>query len=479
MGIDLGTSGVKVVVSSPDKGVLAQSTRRYETQSMAPGFVEQNPQDWLNGTLAAISDIDKRLLKQVKGIGFTGQMHAAIPTDEHFQPMARAMLWFDTRSQDEAKQLVLQLNKLGDRYRGFKPDPTLPLSKIRWLVNNGQLDWNGVRYVLGAKDWLRTQFGGTAKTDCSEASGTQLFDGHTLNWDPILVQISGISINQLPEIVSPIYEDGTVYAKLAAQTGLPEGCPLYVGGGDFPTAMGLFEFQPGDVVINIGSSGQIAISEGELRGDINSIYFASVYAGRWLKLIPLLAVGIALTWWQSISGKKEMNSEFSEDRADPIRRPMVLFLPQIAGERSWNSNPIHSGGFFGLRAENTHEDLSRAVFEGISMSIREACEVLLGRSKFSQGRVFVTGAREFTGKMAPEISSVLGIPVILRSFVEPTAEGAAFLALRGAKGDEKGSVPDQWFKEFTVLPDPKVSLRYQQLYPYYQRARNLQEALWA
>ncbi|UOF92906.1 hypothetical protein LSG31_17020 [Fodinisporobacter ferrooxydans] len=477
MGIDLGTSSVKVIVSDWKQGIVARSIRSYDVQTPAFGYAEQNPNEWLHATIAAILEINTDILQQIAGIAFTGQMHAVLAIDESFRPLTPAMLWFDTRAHVEAQTLAreFRVKKLG--CGDLVPDPTLPLSKIRWLRDKGNLDWSKAIYVIGAKDWIRCQFGGSLLTDGSEASGTQLFDVLAHDWDQSLVQAAGIEIQNLPKVVSSTSVDGGLCSGIAKQTRLPEGCPLFVGGGDFPTAMGLLDFTSGDVVINIGTAGQIATRTNSLRRKSGFTRFAEVHSKGWLELIPLLSIGLCMTWWHGILGNSGRDRVWpSGSSKRPSTHPLV-FLPQIAGERPWHPNPVSFGGFLGLRAEHSTDDLSLAVMEGVVMSVREAFDQLLGPSEMASGRIFLTGSREFTLLMAEEISSALGRPIRVRHFTEPTAEGAAYLAFLGNKVADGTISPSQWSTETTVAPNAVKMEHYQSLYRLYQRARGLQSEL--
>ena len=481
MGIDIGTSSVKVVVADWQRGLLARSVRGYRVLQPSPGYAEQNPQDWLESAIAAIRDIDADLLQQVAGISFAGQMHAVVAVDEKFQPLTNALLWFDTRAQPIVDRLTGEVQ--ASSAQTLQPDPTLPLAKIRWLHDCGQPDWRQVRYVLGAKDWVRCQFGGSARTDYSEASGTQLLNVQKLDWDKGLVHCAGLTPGQLPGVTHAASPDGQLSPELARRTGLPEGCPLFVGGGDLPVAMGLLDLGLGDVAINIGTSGQIVRRVECATSRKGCSYFASARLAGWLELIPLLSVGMSLKWWYGILGESVQAAVQSahSGKLGATERPPLLFLPHLAGERPWHQHPLSSGGFWGLRTEHDAKDLSQAVLEGLALSLYEAYQTLWGEQggKGSAGRIFLTGSQEFTQLLGDELSAVVGQPLYVRRYAEPTAQGAAFLAWLGLRGQVQGQPPNHWANEEVVSPDSEKAVHYKQLYPRYLRARELQAQLWS
>ena len=493
MGIDLGTSSVKVVALDWNRGIVAQSSEKYEVLSPCPGYAEQNPMDWFEATVTAIRKIDKEILNQIAAIAFTGQMHAVFPVDHQLRPMYNALLWFDSRSKPQAEAINRWLQSLkDDRYRTVSSDPTLPLAKIRWLQENADIDWIKVRCLMGAKDWLRCKFGGSLLTDVSEASGTQLLNETARNWDSILLRAAGISIEQLPTVTSSTNLDGTLSDSLAKQTGLPKGCPLIVGGGDFPVTMSLFHLEPIDIVINIGTSGQVAsqVTASSRRNCGGLNYFSQAISEEWLQVVPLLSVGMCISWWENIlnvssNGKTHYMDMFSSDSSGPENEILssdasarLLFLPQISGERSWIDDPLSSGSFLGLRKDHNARDLSLAIVQGLAMSIREAYQSLTSHSIMQEHRFYLTGSHKFTSMLAVEISSALGQPLFIRTFAEPTAQGAGLLAFLGAKiVASQGVLPSQWTKEEQIVPNLLKQRYYEDTYPLYLKARKVVSSL--
>lgn len=469
MGIDLGTSSVKIVVTDLTGHIQANSRQSYSTERLREEVEEQDANEWLKATITAIKMIDLCILQNIRSIAFTGQMHAVIPVDSFYYPLGKALLWFDHRAYLEAEKIRVKLNHSNvSRYTSIQPDETFPLAKLMWLHDHMKSEWNSIRYFLGAKDWLRCQFGGSAVTDHSEASGTQLFDEETWNWDSYLVNISGITVSQLPTIQSSISKDGVVSTTMSERTGLPAGCPLIVGGGDFPCVAGLVQLQSNDVLINIGTSCQVASIFPKENNVSKVTKFARVDQQGYLYFVPLLSFGMCIEWLSSI-----VNEDVYEKLACGLAsHSSLLFLPQLTGERDWHPDRLYSGAFLGLTSKHGVDDFVSAVIQGMVMSVKEAYEIMQVNHEH-HGRVIVTGTKSFTDALAIEIGSVLNSCIEVFHFKEPTAEGAALLAVRAISDVTKVLYDPHLISSYQVEPNMDKVDWYCKYYPLYKRARKI------
>lgn len=462
MGIDVGTSGLKVVVVDHNLHVLAWREQSYGFNAPYKGWAEQPPQIWVDAAVSAIRHIDWNLRQRVRGIGFTGQMHGVVVVDENGVPLNNALLWFDHR----ADMLARELEVVGPN--GVAVDPTLPLAKIIWLRRNAAINWARARFIVGVKDWVRIQFGGSVLTDFSEASGTQMFDLEKKDWDRSLVALAGLEVNMLPRIVSSGVADGEISKQMADLIGIPLGCTLFVGSGDLSAAVGCLDLNEGDVFINLGTSGQVGMWGKPLKRQSVS-RFADLQGQQELQLIPLLAIGMVTKWWSTIVGTKFFDFEPSH------AEPPIVFLPYISGERGWNPHPLASGGFYGLRMGHRSEDLGQAVIEGVAMSIREAYDFLV-QGHLRNQRVFLISSQQFGDFLKNDIAAVLGQPILMPRLVAPSAQGAARVAAHGTRGnDELVSThsSDSIEMEGVEPLDLRIQ-RYRRLYPIFGYLRKAQ-----
>lgn len=467
MGIDLGTSSVKVVVTDLSGTIQAISRQRYSIDLVKEDVEEQNADDWLMATITAVRHIEPKVLRNIRSIAFTGQMHAVVPVDSSYRPLAKALLWFDHRAYLEVEILRAKLMNCKDsRYTHVQLDETLPLAKILWLQHQMNEQWSDIRCFLGAKDWLRCQFGGSAVTDFSEASGTQMFDEEMWIWDRYLIELAGIQVSQLPLIQSSFSIDGIVSPRMAELTGLPAGCSLLVGGGDFPCVAGLIKLKSNDVLINIGTSCQIATILPKEQGKIKESRFARVDQLGWLTVVPLLSFGMCIDWLSTIIG----SDVYGKLKDVSTQNSPLLFLPQISGERSWHPHRLNAGAFLGLTSKHGPDDMVSAVIEGMVMSVKEAY-IRLQEHPLLNGRIILMGTKSFTDALAKEISAALNSSIYVYHFIEPTAEGAAFLAKRSLLGQDMSSMDQNGIPFHQVEPHAQRVEWYMKYYPIYERAR--------
>lgn len=229
LGIDLGTSGVKVVLINDAHEVLGTGHAGLTVQSPQPGWSEQDPADWIAATCAAIADL-KQPLDKVAGIGLSGQMHGAVCLDSADAVLRAAILWNDGRAADEATALDSdpQFHAITGNivFAGF----TAP--KLVWMQRHEPDLFARTRRVLLPKDYLRLWLTGEAISDMSDASGTAWFDPARRDWSDQLLAATGMDRSMMPALAEGSEVAGHLRAERASELGLPAGIPVAGGAGD-------------------------------------------------------------------------------------------------------------------------------------------------------------------------------------------------------------------------------------------------------
>jgi xylulokinase len=385
LGVDLGTSGVKVVAVDDAGAVVETHTCSYPLQTPRPGWTEQRPDDWWDATLEAVRTVGARVGGQVVGIGLSGQMHGMVALDRHGAVLRPAILWNDNRNAAECDLLLDRVGGL-DGLLGLTNNAALPgytIGKILWLREHEPEVFARLEVVLNPKDHLRWRLTGERVTDVSDASGFGALDVRHRRWSSDLMTALDLPGSMLPPVVESDAPAGRLTAEAAALTGLPVGTPVVAGGGDSvlqTTSMGIVS--PGTLGITLGTAGILGAAvehcpdnpQGRLQISCGN------EAGRWHVMGVALSTGGALQWWTDALRAlvpDASNATVTElATRSPVGARGVRFLPYLVGERAPHVDPDARATFVGLDLGHDLTDLSRAVLEGALLNLREIRDVM-------------------------------------------------------------------------------------------------------
>lgn len=236
IGIDLGTSAVKLLLMDEEGQIKNEISREYPLEFPQPGWSQQNPEDWkaavLEGVPALLEGFDK---SQVAGIGAGGQMHGLVVLDEHDQVIRPAILWNDGRTAQEVDYLneVVGREKLSAltaniAFAGF----TAP--KILWMKKHEPENFARIRKIMLPKDYINYILTGVHCTDYSDASGMLLLDVEHKCWSREMLDICGITESQMPKLFESYEAVGTLLPEMAQKLGLPENVVVCAGAATTP-----------------------------------------------------------------------------------------------------------------------------------------------------------------------------------------------------------------------------------------------------
>ena len=444
LGLDLGTSGVKVVALGRDGQTVAQTTRTYPLLTPQPGWTEQRPQDWAEATLAALREVAGHL--QAAGhtplaLGLSGQMHGAVFLDARGEVIRPAPLWNDQRTADAVAEIETEvprpelIARTGNRaVTGFQ------LPKVLWLRQAEPENFARTRQVLLPKDYLGHVLTGQMHTEPSDASGVGALNLASKTWDQGVLDALGLSAELFPEVIASTAVSGHLSAEMAAQTGLPAGLPVVAGGGDNAAAgvaLGLSSLRPQTGSVSLGTSGVLFVPlvrpTPDPEGRVH--LFAHADGGYNLLGVTLSAAG-ALQWFRDrLAPDASFETLIAEAASVPGGADGVTFLPYLAGERSPYMNPDLRASWTGLTLAHGRGHLVRALLEGTAFALADAYEVM--RPFSSVHTLLATGGGARSDLWLGLVSGALGMEV-RRTVSEPgAAEGAALLAFPTA-----GFAPD-------------------------------------
>jgi xylulokinase len=470
IGIDLGTSAVKLILMDRDGRILSTVSKSYPIEYPHSGWSQQNPEDWLRETIAGVKELLRGFdPKQVAGIGAGGQMHGLVVLDCYDKVIRPAILWNDGRTARETEYLntVIGKEKLtaltgNIAFAGF----TAP--KLLWMRENEPELFAKINKIMLPKDYITYMLTGVFATDCSDASGTLLFDVKNRCWSREMCDICGVRPEQLPKAFESYEVVGTLRPDMAARLGLPDTVKVVAGAGDnAAAAVGTGTVGDGECNLSVGTSGTVFISGKAFGVDEHNALHAFGHAdGSWHLLGCMLSAGSSNKWFQeSILGNADLSQVGAEIKDDMLGRNEVYFLPYLMGERSPINDPFARGTFIGMTAATTQTDMTQAVLEGVAFAFRDMLEAAktigytITRSKICGG-----GAKNPLWRRI--FANVLGLELDILAAEEGPAYGGAMLAAVGCGEYRSVEACAQSLVKVvdTVKPEPELTARYQERY---------------
>lgn len=473
IGIDLGTSAVKLLLMEGNGKIVRVTSREYPLYFPHPGWSQQNPEDWykqsMDGLCELLDGIDK---SQVAGISFGGQMHGLVVLDENDQVIRPAILWNDGRTFRENDYLnqVIGKEKLSEytaniSFTGF----TAP--KILWMKNNEPENFARIKKIMLPKDYLAYRLTGVHCTDVSDASGMLLFDVKNRCWSEEMCEICGVHKEQLAKVYESYETVGTLLPEIAQNLGLPETVKVAAGAGDnAAAAVGTGTVGNGQCNISLGTSGTIFISSDQFAMDKNNALHAFAHAdGHYHLMGCMLSAASCNKWWMDeIIGTKDYGTE--QAAITKLGENHVYFLPYLMGERSPHNDPDARGTFIGMTMDTSRADMTQAVLEGVAFALRDSFEIAkslgiqINRTKICGG-----GAKSILWKKI--IANVLNVKVDVPETEEGPGYGAAILAAVAC--GEYASVEEAAQKLLkvvdTVEPDAELAAKYEKRYAQFKQ----------
>ena len=383
LGIDLGTSELKLALVDATGALVASAGAPLTVSRPHPHWAEQHPHDWWDALVAAANALRGRhpdAWDAVRAIGLSGQMHGAVLVDEERRVLRPAILWNDTRSSAQCEELVRRLPSLPE-IAGNLAMPGFTAPKLLWVAEHEPAIFRRIGQVLLPKDWLRWRLTATAVSDMSDAAGTLWLDVGRRAWSPQLLQAGGMTLAQMPAVVEGSDVSGHLQRDAAIALGLPEGLPVAGGGGDnAASAVGIGATQPGQGFLSLGTSGVLFVVTDRHRPNPASAVHAFCHAlpGRWHQMSVMLSAASCLQWVTRLTGSASESAllERVEALTDAERDRAPLFLPYLSGERTPHNDPHAAGAFFGMDNDTDAARLGHAVIEGVAFGLADGLQAL-------------------------------------------------------------------------------------------------------
>ena len=476
LGIDLGTQQLKVIaVDGASAAVLGSVQSAVENLTPAPGWLEQNPDDWWQALCQLTRDLKAKLgfsSEAIAGIGLSGHMHSIVPLRADGNPAHNCIVWADTRSSEQAQRLAItSAEKL------WNPSiAPYSLNKILWLREHRPRVFEEVSSFLFSKDYLRYRMTGALGTDSSDASGSLMWDFAIREWDAALLAEFDLAPSLLPTVRQSSEIAGALSAEAASDLGLAAGTTVAYGGGDCPCAVvGSGTVDAGTLLINAGTAVQVIEMRDQPspfspRTSVRYLFELGV-EGKCFAIGALNSAGHSLEWWRALVDERLSYAEFDALAAEaPSSDEGPLFLPYLQGTGTPYLRDGAYGSFVQLSATADQRALTRAVMDGVAFGIKHCAEALVNDESFADKKFLFTGGVPKSPLMREILANVFGGEIRCRSFSDMSALGAAAHAAvaAGIRSDAQSFLADFDYGEITVTATPALQAQYAASYERYK-----------
>ena len=480
IGIDLGTSGVKLILVDEIGRIHRQQTESYPIAFPHPGWSEQSPEDWWDAVVRGLKTLTDGIdVSLVKGIGTGGQMHGLVALDENDNVIRPAILWNDGRTAADVDYLNNEIGKdvLAERtaniaFAGF----TAP--KLLWMRREEPENFARIRRICLPKDYLTLKLTGILATDYSDASGMLLLDVKNKDWSDEMLALCSLTREQMPKLMESYEIVGELSKTASEETGLPQTVKVAAGAGDnAAAAVGTGTVKDGDCNLSLGTSGTLFIASDTFGVDpANALHSFAHASGRYHLMGCMLSAASCNAWLcDNILKTKDYAGEQKDITEDKLGNNHVYFLPYLMGERSPINDTNSRGTLIGMTMDTSRADIVQAVLEGVAFALRDSLEVARDLG-LTVNRSCLCGGGARSPLWRTILANVLNVTLEIPQTEEGPSMGGAMLAMVGCGLYPTVEACCDALVHITtrVEPTPELTARYE---ARYQQFRKLYPAL--
>ena len=471
LGLDLGTSGLKAILTDETGTVIATAEHGYPNPHPQTGWSEQDPADWITACEAAFDDLSAQApaaLRDLRGIGLSGHMHGATLIDAQDTVLRPCILWNDTRAASEAAWLDAQPEMQAITGNIVFPGFTAP--KLLWLETHEPALFAKIAKVLLPKDYLRLWLTGGHVGDMSDSAGTSWLDVGARDWSAQALATGHMRHDQMPSLVEGSAPSGELRDTLRQRWGLQHTVIVAGGAGDnAAAACGAGCFREGQGFVSLGTSGVLLAAKDRYAPDAASAVhtFCHAVPDRWYQMGVILAATDCLNWLSRTLGQDPV--ALINQLPQTISGPSdLMFLPYLSGERTPHNDAKLRGGFIGLDVAHGPADMTQAVIEGVGFALRD-CLTALSGTDTTLTSVIAMGGGARSHYWLETLASTLNLPLSIPSGGEfGAALGAARLGIAASTGGTLSDIMTQPDIAKTIDPRADLTERYAARYQTYR-----------
>lgn len=476
IGIDLGTSAVKLLLMDETGKVLNIVSKEYPLSFPNPGWSEQNPSDWWAQSRAGLKELTANVDKNsIAGISFGGQMHGLVVLDENDEVIRPAILWNDGRTQKETDYLNNEIGKEKlSRLTGNIAFAGFTAPKILWLKANEPQNFAKIKKIMLPKDYIAYRLTGEFSTDYSDASGMLLLDVKNKCWSKEMLEICGVKEEWMPKLYESYEKTGTLKPDVAEELGFPAECIVAAGAGDnAAAAIGTGTVGAGKCNLSLGTSGTLFITSDKFGVDPHNALHSFDHAdGAYHLMGCMLSAASCNNWWM----KDILHTDDFADEQKPLDEEgrlgenHVYFLPYLMGERSPHNDPSARASFIGMSMDTSRADMLQAVFEGVAYGLRDSLEVARSLGVAPE-RTTICGGGAKSPLWRKIVANIMNMKVDTVEVEEGPAYGGAILAAvaDGCFNNVEEATAKIVKKKDTTEPDLVLVEKYEQGYQKFKK----------
>ena len=474
LGIDFGGGSSKITLLDTTGVIVAENTVEYPTLYPAPLACEQSPEDWISAltkNVRAIFEKSGVAPKDILCVAIDSATHTSLITDGDKKPLRNAMHWTDSRSRAQAEALRARMGDAIFDKTFHRPDTIWTLPQLLWLKENEPENVNKTRHIFFEKDYIRYFLTGVFCTDYIEAEGSMLFDCRKMKWDEELCALAGVSPDALPPIVSPTDTVGTVTKEASRATGLLEGTPVICGTTD--TCMEVFAsgaVSLGDVTVKLATAGRICVITDRAYPDRHLVNYSHVCDGLWYPGTATKAAASSYRWYRDTLGGDSYRALDTGASEIAVGADGLIFHPYLNGELTPYADPMLCGSFTGVRATHTKAHFTRAVLEGVSLSLLDSKRYLdtLGIPHKNEATLIGGGAKG--GLWSQITADALGISLTVTESSDSSFGSAMLAGIAAGVFASPKEAAEKCVKPVSVVtPNPENTEKYAKIFEKYKK----------
>jgi xylulokinase len=475
LGIDLGTSGCKLAVLDEDGRFVASASHEVHPVAAADGTVEQDPGDWYEAVLACLRQLqaDDVDLGAISAVGVTGQMQGITLVDAACRPIRRSILWNDIRGEEEIVEFQRRVGDRAEETMGVPLARSQTVAKILWLQAHEAEVWARTFKFMHAPNFVIARLTGAMTADTNNLALTGLNDFVRNDWSQELLDLAAVEPSKVPEL-RPCFEPaGTLTAQAASETGLRAGITGMPAGGDSAAESHSAALAGSDrMLIRLGTAGAMTrvvpfeTLDPHRRRGMRDVLPDHVLLGAYT-----WACAASVRWARSVFYSELPKSEAAYVRMDADASTVspgsdgLLYFPYLSGEVMPDSGSLAWAKFLGMRSGMERRHFVRAVYEGVSCSLRD---VLRQHPQFAAaGEFVVVGGGAKSRLWLTILADVLGHDAIIPRNCD-AAVGAALIAGHGAGWFDSSAVADASVRDCErLVPNAERRAMYDDVFERY------------
>ncbi len=435
IGVDIGTTNIKVIACSAGRNTVYRAEIACETIQERPELSEQDPVAVLHSVNKLLKEVFLQIpAGEIAAVSFSAAMHSIIAMDGEGNHLTHAILWGDTRSYREEKELKAsgEADRLYQR-TGVPLHPSLPLCKIIWLKRNRPEIFDKTKKFISLKEYIFLKLFGVYVVDYAIAGATGMLNIHHLTWDEEALEAAGISSRYLSEVVPSIHAETVMLEPFRTELGLAKDIPFVIGSSDGCLAnIGTGVLDETKAALTIGTSGAVRTTLKLPHVNAEpSLFCYAVSKDLYVKGGAVNNGAFTLQWLIEDIFKQPLSNEvyaglLNDAASVPAGSEGLIFLPYLKGERApvWNARA--KGVLFGLNSLHEQRHMVKAVLEGVGYSLYDVFCEMAGSEK-SIREIYVSGGFIKSRLWVQVIADIFNKTIVVTDAADASAIGAAHI----------------------------------------------------